>query len=85
MLGDKLCAVTALSVPVHQVPALARTLIEASLDRALSLCVPPLTGSAGLCLTRSAESSNEEEKETVMIAQPLGQNSIPLVRDNRHI
>ena len=63
MLGDKLCAVTALSVPVHQVPALARTLIEASLDRALSLCVPPLTGSAGLCLTRSAESSNEEEKE----------------------
>lgn len=63
MLGDKLCAVTALSVPVHQVPALARTLIEASLDRALSLCVPPLTGSADLCLTRSAESSNEEEKE----------------------
>ena len=63
MLGDKLSAVTALSVPVHQVPALARTLIEASLDRALSLCVPPLTGSADLFLTRSAESSKKEEKE----------------------
>ena len=51
MLGDKLSAVTAPSVPVHQIPALARTLLKAWLHCAPSLCVPPLIGSVGLFLT----------------------------------
>ena len=48
MLGDKLSAVTALSVPVHQTPALVRTLIKALFHCAPSLCIPPLIGSVGL-------------------------------------
>ena len=51
MLGDKLSAVTALSVPVRQTPALARTLIKASLHCAPGLRIPPLIGSVGLFLT----------------------------------
>ena len=51
MLGDKLPAVTTPGVPIHQKPALARTLIKALLHCALSLCVPPLIGSVGLFLT----------------------------------
>ena len=51
MLEDKLLAVTAPSVPVHQTPALARTLIKASLHCAPSLCIPPLIGSVDLFLT----------------------------------
>ena len=51
MLGDKLSAVTTRSVPVHQTPALTRTLIKASLHCAPSLRVPPLTGAVGLFLT----------------------------------
>ena len=51
MLGDKLSAVTVPCVPVHQKPAVARTLVKASLHCALSLGVPPLTGSVGLFLT----------------------------------
>ena len=51
MLGDKLPAVTASTVPVHQTPTLARTLIKASLHCALSPCIPPLIGSVGLFLT----------------------------------
>ena len=38
MLGNKLPAVTALSVPVHQTPALMRTLFKASLHCAEFLC-----------------------------------------------
>ena len=51
MLGGKLPAVTALSVPVYQTPALARMLIKAPLHCVLSLCVPSLIGSTGLFLT----------------------------------
>ena len=51
MLGDKLSAGTAPSVPVHQTPALARMLIKASPHCAQSLHVPPLIGSVGLFLT----------------------------------
>ena len=46
-----MCAVTARSVPVRQTPALARTLVKASLHCAPSLRVPPLIGSVGLFLT----------------------------------
>ena len=50
MLEDKLLAVTAPSVPVHQTPALARTLIKALLHCAMSLCLPLLIVSVGLFL-----------------------------------
>ena len=53
MLGGQLPAVTAWSVPVHQTPVLARTLIKASRHCALSLRVPPLIGSAVSFLTSS--------------------------------
>ena len=51
MLGNKLSAVTALGVPVHQTPTHVRTLIKASLHCALSLHVPPLIGLVDLFLT----------------------------------
>ena len=51
MLGDKLSAVTAPSVPVHQTPTHARTLIKTSLHYVPSLSILPLIGSMGLFLT----------------------------------
>ena len=50
-LGDKLPAVTTPSVPVHRTPALARTLIKASLHCAQNLPIPSMVGSVGLFLT----------------------------------
>ena len=47
-LGDKLSAVTAPSVAVPQTPALARTLIKASLHCAPSLHIPLLIWVGGL-------------------------------------
>ena len=57
MLGDKLSAVTASSVPVRQTSALTRRLIKAllycapSLHVLLLIGVPPLIGSMDLFLT----------------------------------
>ena len=51
MLGDKLSAVTAPSVPVHQTPAFATLLIKALLYCARSPHVLPLIGAVGLFLT----------------------------------
>ena len=53
MLGDKVSAPHAPSVPFHQTPSLARTLIKASLHRAPSLREPPGIASMGLCLTET--------------------------------
>ena len=51
MLADKLSAVTALSVPVHQTPALARTLIKASFHCAPSFQCPSFDWVSELFLT----------------------------------
>ena len=51
MLGNKLPAIAALSVPVCGTPTLAKILIKASLHCALSLHISPLIGSVGLFLT----------------------------------
>ena len=51
MLGGKLSAVTALSVPVQQTPALGRILIKALFHCAPCFLVPPSIGSMGLFLT----------------------------------